>query len=296
MKCKNIAIVVNPRAGKGLAVEMVKRISADLVKESCVVTLYDSQLEYEEAFVTDMLEGKDALLIAGGDGTILQLLAALRRSRIPLYMLPCGNQSLAAGLFHMNGSSQEILACLRRGEAEEHFLASVNGRPFLHMCSLGFDSSVVDLVHKNRKGPVGNIAYVKAGLSSFFSFRDPRIEVQLDGEPWISGKRGFLFVANSRMYACGTNPMPEASTLVKDLEIGFLEDMSLTDYLAWAGAGMFSSSVKFKWTKRSKATRVEITVPDYPAYPIQVDGDIAARGQAMIEAGAASMWVLKTDF
>jgi diacylglycerol kinase (ATP) len=293
MKLRKISILVNSRAGKGQASSWVERITKDLEDAGCIVSRFESQAIYSEGSIAEIIKEKDAVVIAGGDGTILGFLQALKGVDIPLYMLPCGNQSLAAKLFGMTGESEQLISCLRSTDVVRHYLASINGKPFLHMCSLGFDSKIVDIVHENRRGPVGNIAYVKAGLRMFLGRQEPKVNVRLDGEPWLLSQTGFLFIANSRMYACSTNPIPDADSQSPDVEVAFLEGMNWRDYLSWSIAGAGGRNVSFNWTKKQRAKHISVEVIGDKAYPIQADGDIMARGSAEIKAGIGMVSVLR---
>jgi diacylglycerol kinase (ATP) len=292
MKLRKVSILINRRAGKGEAVNWAERIAADLRQADCQVSQFESEASYSNEATAAIIDDKDAVIIAGGDGTILGFLAALNGHEIPLYMLPCGNQSLAAKLFGMTGESQHVIASLRSGEVEKHFLAAINGKPFLHMCSLGFDSRIVDSVHQNRRGPVGNIAYLRAGISMFAGRQEPKVKVVLDGEPWLSAQTGFLFVANSKMYACSTNPIPDADSREPYVDVAFLEGMNWRNYLSWAIAGVSGRNVGFKWTKKQRAKRLSVEVLGDTKFPIQADGDIAARGEAEIVAGKSQISIL----
>lgn len=79
-----------------------------------------------------------ALIVGGGDGTVLSAVAALEGKPLPLGILPMGTfNSLARDLGIPPGWEEAVEALTHRAALRDIDVARVNGRPFLSLCVLG---------------------------------------------------------------------------------------------------------------------------------------------------------------
>lgn len=139
----------------------------------------------------------DAVLVGGGDGTILTAVLAGLGSDKPLGILPLGTLNLLArdlGLPEDPVEAARVLASARPALID---LAEVNGLPFAIWASLGMHPWVVRRRdHLQRDGMRKGRAMVMAALRAFRRF--PLIDVTLAlPEGAVSVSTPMLFIANN---------------------------------------------------------------------------------------------------
>lgn len=94
--------------------------------------------EVNAALRTAVAAGPSALIVGGGDGTVLSAVSALQGKPLPLGILPLGTfNTLARDLGLPAAWEEAVDALTRRAAIREIDVARVNGRPFLSLCVIG---------------------------------------------------------------------------------------------------------------------------------------------------------------
>ena len=98
----------------------------------------------------------DALIAAGGDGTISAAAAIAYRAGIPLGVLPAGTMNLFARALQMPIELPEALSAIAAGRIGAVDIASANDRSFVHHFSVGLHAQLVrtrdGMNYKSRPG------------------------------------------------------------------------------------------------------------------------------------------------
>lgn len=125
--------------------------------------------------------GYDAIVAAGGDGTIRDVALGLCGSSIPLGIVPMGTGNVMAREIGLKRSSRSIVSCLLHGPEAPLSPAAANGQPFFLMAGVGFDGRAVAALDPAVKKRWGRLAYfwpvARALLHPL-----PRLDAQIDGE------------------------------------------------------------------------------------------------------------------
>jgi diacylglycerol kinase (ATP) len=123
----------------------------------------------------------DAIVAAGGDGTIRDVAIGLRGSSVPLGIVPVGTGNVMAHEIGLERRSWAIVRCLLYGEAAALSPAAANGQPFFLMAGVGFDGRAVAALDPAVKKRWGKLAYfwpvARALLRPL-----PHLDAQIDGE------------------------------------------------------------------------------------------------------------------
>lgn len=126
-----------------------------------------------------------AVLAAGGDGTISAAAEIAWKSGKPLGVIPAGTMNLFARSL---GTPLDIVAAARAlaaGEPDNCDIASANGRPFLHQFSVGFHPRMVRM--RNQKGYRTHLGKINASIvAAFNTLRRPPefpVNMTIDGTP-----------------------------------------------------------------------------------------------------------------
>lgn len=290
-----VAIVYNPISGDGSGKKMAEEARSFLEKQGHTVRLRESEAKYDAQEIAQFFDSADAIVVAGGDGTVMGLLPHIVKSGVPFYMLPGGNESLIAKEFGMKRDPSDIAARLENVASTHHFgTIECNGekRPFFIMASLGLDSAIVADIAKNRHAPVGDIGYLMPTVRSLMNYQAPKVTLKVDGNEVISNEPGFLIVANSKQYAKNLGLVPEADTTSNELCARFVPGKGVATYLSWLPALLTGGKINLDGTKLYRGSKFEINVEGDTPYPIQADGDLAGATPALIELSAATVKVL----
>lgn len=89
------------------------------------------------------IEGLDAILAGGGDGTISTAAGIAFASGVPLGILPAGTMNLFARALGMPLTLPEALEAIAGGEIGAVDIASANDRPFVHQFGVGVHARLV---------------------------------------------------------------------------------------------------------------------------------------------------------
>ena len=153
--------------------------------------------------------GVDALVAAGGDGTIGTAAAAVAGSNMPLGILPLGTLNHFAKDAGIPLDLEEAVAAIAGGRTREVDIAEVNGRVFINNSAVGLYPELVREreSQQERLGRSKQFAMVVAALRTMWRFSKHRLTVRAEGrtEPI---ETALLFVGNNRYrmspFALGT--------------------------------------------------------------------------------------------
>jgi YegS/Rv2252/BmrU family lipid kinase len=145
--------------------------------------------------------GYDAVLAAGGDGTLNEAIQALAGTETRLGYLPYGTVNIWARELGIPRAPGAAAQAFIDGRTEQIDLGRANDRYFLLMAGLGFDAEVVRLERAidRYKRRFGVLPYVAAGASALWRYRGADFELRYDG--LIRRVQALmLVVGNTRLY------------------------------------------------------------------------------------------------
>jgi diacylglycerol kinase (ATP) len=204
-----LVVLRNTSAGRGRGRERVDRLLAALESRGHRARVLDARRldgPPPNGELDHALRSADALIVAGGDGTLHHSAAAAMRAGVPVYHFPLGTENLFARQFGMSSDPPRVLDALDRARLHDVDTADCNGTPFLLMCSVGFDSCVVERVAANRRGGITRAAYVAHALAEVLRPRFVPLTIHADGREIVRESPGVAIIANSSQYAARLDP------------------------------------------------------------------------------------------
>ena len=138
----------------------------------------------------------DAVVAAGGDGTIRQVAAALLGADTPLGIVPVGTGNVLAHEIGLAPNAGAIAHMLLHGPAASVMCAHANKEPFLLMAGAGFDGRVIAALDHRFKSYVGKAAYAGPILGALVRPVDV-LTVTIDGS---RHEASWAVIANARHY------------------------------------------------------------------------------------------------
>jgi diacylglycerol kinase (ATP) len=119
------------------------------------------------------LEGADAVVAVGGDGTMNEVADGLAGSATRLVVVPHGTGNVFAREFSLPESVEGCMDLLTSGKTISVRLAKANDRHFVLLGSAGFDAEVVERMNHRQKNLLGIAAYVLCGARHLLRSQPP---------------------------------------------------------------------------------------------------------------------------
>jgi len=216
MEQKPYILLVNPKAGYGKSVLpfMNKTTGQDQAHQYIqhITDLFAyygkpikshiiSRKSTTEAFLNTLnTDNCEALLVAGGDGTIHSVLPVVLKKSLKLGIIPVGSVNILAKDLGLPMSIKEACECIIKGHLKHIDIGSVDKQYFASMLGIGFDASVIQATKDRLKKRLGLLAYGIAALKVLMSRKSQEIEYKINQRKH-SEKASFLLIQNSKYYS-----------------------------------------------------------------------------------------------
>lgn len=255
--------------------------------------------------------GADAVLVAGGDGTVRAVAHSMTGTGVPLSLVPSGTGNLLARNLRLpldnpeamvraafTGNTHRIdvgFARLTRADdsREEH--------AFVVMTGIGLDAAMIANTKSKLKKTMGWVAYIDGAARSLPTAKPFRVMYQLDDRRLQNAKVQSVLFANCGSLPAGIELIPEASIADGKLDVAVIQPRGPFGWIAVWRKVWWENSV----LRRTKAGRRALALGPHntsirfyagatfdvatrPAQPVQIDGDEfgeAIRMHCRLEAG-----------
>lgn len=263
-------VIVNPIAGRGRGERCLGELKDRLMGLGFTVATAITGAPGDAREAAAAAEGHDLVVVAGGDGTLNEVLNGLDADR-PLALLPLGTGNVLAKELRLPRRVDRFCQMVARGRERLLDVATANGRRFVSMVGAGFDAEVAARLAARRKGTIRMWHYTGLIASCLASYGEPRIVVTVDGHA-AAEARGFALVSNVRSYGGPFTITPQAKPDDGQLEVCILPRGGLLRYIRAMLAFML------RWTGASGASYLHgrsIGLSSETPVRYQVDGDPA---------------------
>jgi diacylglycerol kinase (ATP) len=199
-------LIQNPTAGQGDWQEQIRAALSTFERAGWEIELRETTGQGDATrFAKEAVaEGRDIVVVAGGDGTVNEALQGLaEQTHTALAVLPGGTVNVWATELGVT-DEQDIAARIVAGQRRRIDIGRVNDRYFMMMASVGFDSETSALVSetpelKKVKRRVGPLAYALAAAHTLRTFRGRRLLLEVDGRS-VRRRALMVIVGNTRLY------------------------------------------------------------------------------------------------
>jgi diacylglycerol kinase (ATP) len=227
--------------------------------------------------------GADLILVAGGDGTINEVVNGMAFSEVPLGVLPAGTANVLACELGIGKSMERAAEALADSVQERVALGLIsnfsNGpddareesrRYFLLMAGAGLDAEIVHHLDMRMKEAFGKAAYWIGGFSKLGS-RIPEFTVEANGREF---RASFALLSRVRNYGGDLEIAPTISLLDDEFEMVLFEGESSLDFLKYmlAVVAHRQQSMSGITILRTRQASFSAAAPGGRIY-LQVDGE-----------------------
>ncbi len=273
---KSVLVIANPISGSGRGAQVAKALARELAAAGLRVELRLTAARGDATNFAAQAQA-DAVVSVGGDGTLNEVLRGLRDPLTPVGVVPIGTANVLALDLGLSADPVRAARAILAGHSVRLDTAVVHGELSFLVVGVGFDAEAVRCVERRRHGPISKLSYVKAGLETLWGYREPKLEVELDGES-LPGNFGWVLVSNVIHYG-GLFRLGPDRELGDGLWEVYLFERAARRHLLVHGIRALLGRLPAKGATRRRARRVRITSTEPVA--AQADGD--SRGQTPIE-------------
>src|ERR1700745_1252175 len=143
-------------------------------------------------------EGYSTIVVAGGDGTINEVVNAIAGLEVSLGILPIGTMNVLA--WELGLPTAQLEQCweiIQQGSIRSIDLAMANDQYFVQLAGIGLDALAVRETDLNFRKTIGPISYIFAA-AQIIGRPAPRLEICFNERETMGGC--FVLVGNGRFY------------------------------------------------------------------------------------------------
>ena len=207
---RHIIYIINPisgtRAKKGLQQFIEKKTAA----KNIPYLVFPSVASGDYSFLIPIiLENKITdVIIAGGDGTVSQVVSSLMHQRVNFGIIPCGSGNGLAYTAKIPKQPANALDIIFKGNPVAIDGFYINQQFACMLCGLGFDAKVAhDFAEQSKRGLA---TYIKQVVKNFFSAKSYSFELTVNDQTFTIDAY-FISVANSNQFGNNFTIAPKAS-------------------------------------------------------------------------------------
>jgi diacylglycerol kinase (ATP) len=198
----HIALVVNPKAGKGKSLRIMQQLQQLLQQRSISFQVFTDEWPLS-------LDGFTDVWIVGGDGTLNYFINHYPNIKLPLAIFKGGTGNDFAWKLYGNSNLNQQLEIVLSSEVQPVDAAKCNEFLFINGVGIGFDGAVLKQM-KAIRIIGGHLGYYLVVLKNILSFKESIFEIK-GNSLHVQEKLLLVMVNNSSRTGGGFHVSPKAS-------------------------------------------------------------------------------------
>jgi YegS/Rv2252/BmrU family lipid kinase len=204
-----LVLLVNPSSGGGRATKVLARVETVLDARRVPFRVQRTKsLDHGVRKALGAIAAGELPVVISGDGMIGAIGGAMAGEETPLGIVPGGRGNDLARVLGIPTDPEEAIEVVLAGHARAIDVGEANGRPFLGIASVGFDSDANRRANETRLLR-GNLVYAYAALRTLAGWKSARFTIAI-GEERTRVEGYSVVVANSKAYGGGMFIAPDA--------------------------------------------------------------------------------------
>lgn len=161
---KEILLIVNPCAGRGIINKYIPDICDNLEKQGYELeVVYTSKEENGEVIIKNYVRYIDTVIVCGGDGTLNEVINGVIESnkKINVTFIPVGTTNDFAKTLKMPRNKLKLSKGLSKYKRQDIDIGKFNSRYFYYVAAFGVFSDISYTTKQKDKNKLGRMAYFK---------------------------------------------------------------------------------------------------------------------------------------
>lgn len=217
--------LINPISGTGNKMLLQEEVQSFCKRNNTICRMEPTNAKGEYAYLEQRIlqEGITAIIIAGGDGTVNQVIGALRHCAVSFGILPLGSGNGLAYCAGIPVHLKKALKMLEVGRPQRIDAFCVNGLFACMLSGVGMDAAIAHSFAKQHKR--GLMSYIKQSIKGYLNTGAPTFVIEVKGVQ-LSVNAYFISVANSNQFGNRVTIAPFANLQDGLLDIIIIKKMS----------------------------------------------------------------------
>lgn len=265
-----IIVIINPKSGTKDKAE-VPAVIENVLNKNLFSVEYRYVAEEGDAFrfAREAVDGNYyGVMAVGGDGTVNGAASALVDTPVALAVVPCGSGNGLGRHMNIPMKIDEAIKIVNKNQVEDFDYCTLNDRPFMCTCGMGFDAQVAyDFALDGKRGLT---TYVKKTILDYIHYEPENYRLEFD-DHIIENKAFVISCCNAAQYGNNSFIAPHAS-----IQDGLIDITMITPFPFFMapvmGLRLFLKNIdKDHYVQIFRAKEVKIMREK--AGPMHIDGD-----------------------
>jgi YegS/Rv2252/BmrU family lipid kinase len=265
-----LALLVNPTSGGGRARTLLPRVEKALDERR--LSFRVEMTRSAEHAVEEALGAADAgelPVVMSGDGLIGVVGGALVGTSVPLGIVPGGRGNDFARVLGIPAEPEGAVEILAEGHTRLVDVGEANGKRFLGIASVGFDSDCQDIANRTKLVR-GRWVYAYSALRALATWKPARFTLRV-GEENLRFSGWSVAAANSSTFGGGMRLAPDASLEDGEFDVVMVGQSGRLRYISNLPKVFKGTHVENEEVRIVRTSRLELSASR--PFTIYADGD-----------------------
>ena len=265
-----LALLVNPSSAHGRTLKLLPQLEQELDARRIAFRVERTR-GLEDGVERALLaaEAGELPVVVSGDGLIGAVGGALAGSETPLGIVPGGRGNDLARVLGIPSEPEAAVAMLAAGEIRRIDVGEVNGKRFLGIVSVGFDSEANRLANETKLLR-GNLVYAYSGVRTLLGWKPARFTIRV-GDEYEHFSGYSVSVANSKAFGGGMFIAPDADLTDGEFDIVTVGEVGKLRFLGNLPKVFKGTHVEEDEVRVFRAPRLELSASR--PFPVYADGE-----------------------
>ena len=277
---RHIIYIINPISGTRTRKDLELFIEKKTRANNIPFQIFPSVASGDYSFLHPIIKEQKItdVVIAGGDGTVSQVVSSLMDCKVNFGIIPCGSGNGLAYTAKIAKEPAKALDIIFNGKPSAIDGFYINDQFACMLCGVGFDAKVAHDFAKEPKR--GLTTYVKQVVKNFFSAKTYSFELTVNNKTFTTDAY-FISIANSNQFGNNFTIAPKASLTDGLLDVVIVTNQSkLSVLLQTLKQIRGKNKLETKTIEEKKKGVIyfqtdKLSISNLSQAPLHIDGDPA---------------------
>ena len=265
-----LTLLVNPHSAHGRTLKLLPKVEQELDTRRIPFRVERTRgLEDGVERALRAVESAEVPVVISGDGLLGAIGGAMAGSDTPLGIVPGGRGNDLARVLGIPDDPAAAVAVIAAGESRRIDVGEANGKRFLGIVSIGFDSEA-NRIANETSFLRGNLVYAYAALRTLLTWKPGRFTVRA-GEERVRFTGYSVAVANNRAFGGGMLIAPDAELDDGEFDIVTVGEVGKLRFVSNLPKVFKGTHVDEDEVRVFRAAQLELTASR--PFPVFADGE-----------------------